>query len=179
MSFIPTGESTPKRPHNIKRELNVADQDAILRAMRTEKTTSNQIMKLYNVNKLSDLSSRLRFLTALQIEEALSGVFHNAQVLPFGSSINGFGRMQSDLDMIVLSCGNRTYKGQFNSIPLGKEENGARFVNRNNLYVMSSIARHWLQGVHDVVPILNARVPIIKYNHYLTNLECDLSMSNV
>lgn len=178
MSFYSSGQLTAKRPYNIKQESSITNRDGILRAMRAEKSTNDQIMKLYNVNRLSDLSSRLRFLTALQIEEALSGVFHEAKVLPFGSSINGFGRMESDLDMILVSYGNRTYKGQLVSMPLGKQEDVPRLVNRNNLYVLSSIARHWLQGVSEVTPVLNARVPIVKYNQELTHLECDLSMGN-
>lgn len=178
MTFTSTGDSTTKRPYNIKRELNISNKDGILRAMRTETTTNDQIMKLYKVNRLSELSSRLRFLTALQVEEAISGVFHEAQVLPFGSSINGFGRMESDLDMILVSYGNRNFKSKFVSMPLGKQDDVARLVNRNNLFVLSSIARHWLQGVSEVTPVLNARVPIIKYNHELTYLECDLSMGN-
>ncbi|XP_055326807.1 poly(A) RNA polymerase, mitochondrial-like [Sitodiplosis mosellana] len=181
LTFSSTGDSATKPKkinYNFKRETGIINPESILKQMRDEKTIDDQIMKLFKVNRLSDLSSRLRFLTALQIEEAISGVFHEAQVLPFGSSINGFGRMQSDLDMILVSYGNRTWKGQLKSMELGTSEDMARYTVRNNLYVVSTMARHWLQGVSEVQPILNARVPIIKYIHTLTNLECDLSMGN-
>lgn len=179
LSFNPKNETPARqRQQNIVREKNVMEQEQILKAMRTEKSIDDQITALYNVNKLSDLSSRLRFLSALQIEEAISGIFHEAQVLPFGSSINGFGRMQSDLDMVLISFGNRTSKSQFDSMVLGKPNDVTRLTIRNNLFVLSGIAKHWLQGVEEVTPVLNARVPIIKYVHTLTQLDCDLSMGN-
>lgn len=177
LSFATKNEPLKKMENIVKHETNLTNRSSILKAMRN-KTTDDQIMTLYKVNGLSDLSSRLRFLTALQIEEAISGVVYDAQVLPFGSSINGFGRMQSDLDMILTSGGNKTNKSQFISMELGRPDDQARNTVRNNLYVMSSIVRHWLHGVVDVTPVLNARIPIIKYVQSLTGLECDLSMGN-
>lgn len=177
--FNPKTESmTKQKPFGYKREVNMSNRESILKAMRKEEKIDDQIMTLFNVNRLSDLSSRLRFLTALQVEEAISGMFHEAQVLPFGSSINGFGQMQSDLDMILMSCGNKSRQSQFSLIELGKPDDVARQNIRNNLFTLSSIARHWLQGVTEVTPVLNARVPIIKYIHKLTQLDCDLSMGN-
>lgn len=179
LSFTPKNDLQMKHmQQNIMQERNLLSHGSILNAMRKEKSIDDQIMVLYNTNKLSDLSSRLRFLTALQIEEAISGIFHEAQVLPFGSSINGFGRMQSDLDMVLMSFGNRTSKSLFDSISLGKPSDVTRQTIRNNLFVLSSIAKHWLQGVDEVTPVLNARVPIIKYVQRLTQLDCDLSMGN-
>lgn len=164
--------------HAYKHDTSLRDHEAILKAMRMGRTFDQQILTLYKVNKLSDLSSRLRFLTALQMEEALSGVIHEAKVLPFGSSINGFGSMESDLDMVLMSGSNKTTKSQFSAIELGRSDDPARVNVRNNLFVMSAIARNWLQGVIEVTNVLNARVPIIKYAHKLTQLDCDLSACN-
>lgn len=182
LSFNPKKEPPKAQKRNqlrIVREKNLMHHEQILNEMRSKKSIDDQIMTLYNVNRLSDFSSRLRFLTALQIEEAVSGIFHQSRVLPFGSSINGFGRMESDLDMVILSFGNRTSKSQFESIELGKSNDVTRQTIRNNLFVLSSILRHWLQGVDGVTPVLNARVPIIKYVQKLTQLECDISMGNM
>lgn len=182
LTFSSTADSatkTKKSIYNFKQDTGTTNRESILKQMRNEKTIDEQIKKLFKLNGLSDLSTRLRFLTALQMEEAISGVCHEPQVLPFGSSINGFGRMESDLDMVLVSYGNRTWNGQFKAMELGNPDDMSRYTVRNNLYVLSSLARNWLQGVTEVQPVLNARVPIIKYNHSLTNLECDLSMSNL
>lgn len=171
-------EIIKRNPYSYKRDTSITDHKAILKAMRNEKAMDQQIMTLYKVNQLSDFSSRLRFLTALQMEEALSGIIYQAKVLPFGSSINGFGTMESDLDMVLLSGCNKSTKSQFSAIELGRPDDAPRAHIRNSLYVMSVIARNWLQGVSDVTNVLNARVPIVKYVQELTQLECDLSASN-
>lgn len=62
---------------------------------------SDQISTLYNSTKLSDVGTRLRFLTGIQIESCLSGMFVNSNVYPFGSSVNGFGKMNCDLDLVL------------------------------------------------------------------------------
>lgn len=56
---------------------------------------------LYNKTKLNDVGTRLRFLTAKQIEESLAGMFPQARALPFGSSVNGCGKMGCDLDLVL------------------------------------------------------------------------------
>lgn len=178
-TFSASNDVKKSKPLSLKRETGTTNRETIFQAMRTEKTIDDQILKLFELNRLSDLSSRLRFLTALQIEEAISGIFHQPQVLPFGSSTNGFGRMQSDLDMVLVSNGNRTGKRQLCAMNLGKPDDVPRNTVRNNLYAISSMARHWLHGVNDIQPVLNARVPIIKYTQTLTGLDCDLSMGNL
>lgn len=57
-------------------------------------------MSLYNSLKITDLDIRLRFYTAHQISYYLSRLFHNVCVVPFGSSVNGFGQRGCDLDLL-------------------------------------------------------------------------------
>lgn len=59
------------------------------------------MQKLYNLTKLNDTGIRLRFLVTRQIECVLSGIFPKAVALPFGSSVNGYGRMGCDLDIVL------------------------------------------------------------------------------
>lgn len=62
---------------------------------------TKQIMTLYEKTKMSPTSSRIRFLACEQIELAISGMFPKAKVLPFGSSVNSYGTLGSDLDMAL------------------------------------------------------------------------------
>ncbi|XP_023716814.1 poly(A) RNA polymerase, mitochondrial-like [Cryptotermes secundus] len=71
--------------------------------MQAAESFSDQILILHRATSLSDLGSRLRFLTARQIELALSGLFPQVTVLPFGSSVNGFGKTACDLDLVLLA----------------------------------------------------------------------------
>lgn len=62
---------------------------------------SDQMCVLHNLTKLNEVGTRLRFLTAKQVEMAVIGMFPSAAALPFGSSVNGCGRMGCDLDLIL------------------------------------------------------------------------------
>lgn len=62
---------------------------------------SDQMLILHNITKLNEVGTRLRFLTAKQVEKALAGMFPSAAALPFGSSVNGCGKMGCDLDLIL------------------------------------------------------------------------------
>lgn len=69
---------------------------------------------LYEKTKLNDLGTRLRFLTARQVELAVSGMFPDAIAYPFGSSINGYGKMGCDLDLILKLDSNKVQYLQYN-----------------------------------------------------------------
>lgn len=77
--------------------------------LRTAESISDQMLILHRLTCLNDIGIRLRFLAARQIEEALSGIFPKAQAYPFGSSVNGFGKLGCDLDLILrLSSENKS-----------------------------------------------------------------------
>lgn len=68
---------------------------------------SDQITLLHRATQLDDLGVRLRYVTAHQLELAVSGLFPRAHIRLFGSSVNGFGRQGCDLDL-VLQLDSRT-----------------------------------------------------------------------
>jgi predicted nucleotidyltransferase len=55
----------------------------------------------YQGERLTELGTRLRFFLCTLLEDALSSLLPHVQVIPFGSSVNGFGKHTSDLDMIL------------------------------------------------------------------------------
>lgn len=63
---------------------------------------SGQIVNLYEALKLTDIETRLRFHTAHHLEQYFSNLFQNTKILPFGSSLNGFGRKRCDLDLVLV-----------------------------------------------------------------------------
>lgn len=64
---------------------------------------------LHELLTLSDLGQLLRFFICHQIETVFAGLFSNCIVLPFGSTVNGFGKFDCDLDM-VMSLGEASSK---------------------------------------------------------------------
>jgi poly(A) RNA polymerase, mitochondrial len=61
----------------------------------------DQVQILLNSTCLNEVGIRLRFLAAMQVERSVSGMFPDAMALPFGSSVNGFGKQGCDLDLIL------------------------------------------------------------------------------
>ncbi|KAG4070088.1 hypothetical protein HA402_011257 [Bradysia odoriphaga] len=62
---------------------------------------SHQIDILYRATTLNDLGIRMRFLAARQIEESVSSIFPSAKASIFGSSVNGYGKLGCDLDLVL------------------------------------------------------------------------------
>ena len=120
-----------------------------------------------------------RFLVCRQVELAISGMFPFSQVLPFGSAINGFGTCSSDQDMVLLLEDlNITKKNRLVFQAKSAIYGGDRAQVQRYCEEVASIIQSFLPGCQDVHKILAARVPLIKYNHTLAGLECDLSMSS-
>ena len=61
----------------------------------------DQIMAMFNACKMTSMSERLRFMICEQIESTVRGLFPYTKVLPFGSSVNSFGKSNADLDMCI------------------------------------------------------------------------------
>lgn len=148
-------------------------------ALKTKKTRDEQLELLFETRRLSDLSSRLRFLTALQIEEVVASVFANVRVLPFGSSVNGFGRLESDLDMMLAPL-QPAHAPSNLYFPQSKHNRQleARDHARKTLYPLQVIMQQWVPGIDKLQLISGARIPIIGFEHRITNLECDLTTAN-
>lgn len=143
---------------------------------------NEQINELYQHTRINELGTRLRFLAALQIEDSVKGIFPQARVFPFGSSVNGFGKFGSDLDVILHRSS--IYKDSSADdrrlcFHTRADEVNDRSVEQRQLQVMNEILCNILPGIVQVNAIMFARVPIIKFEHQFLGLEVDLSTSNL
>lgn len=142
----------------------------------------DQILTLYNATKLTDVEVRLRFLAALQVENAVKSMFPHAVAYPFGSTMNGFGKTGCDLDLILrIDCDRDAEKGSQSRLIFHTKEflSNTRLQTQRNIDRIGDLLELFLPGVGNVRRILKARIPIVKYNHELLDLEVDLSMSNL
>lgn len=164
----------------INEKLPAPSKFDICNALKTCETVEDQMKLFYNLTCLSDLDIRLRYFGALQIESTLSGLFPNAKIYPFGSSVNGFGKIGSDLDLVLTLDSNddRTKDTQ----PLhfhNRFSNDNRLDKKRHLSIVSDIMVNFLPGISDVRRILHARVPIIKYQQDCLDLEVDISNNDL
>ncbi|SPP86264.1 poly(A) RNA polymerase, mitochondrial [Drosophila guanche] len=162
------------------------DQASLLSQLRCAASIEQQVQLLHEHTQLNDLGVRMRFLAALQVQQAISGMFPAAQAHPFGSSVNGFGRMGCDLDLILRFDGETGVRKESDGEPPSRliyhtKENlsNGRSQTQRHMECFGDMLHLFLPGVCHVRRILQARVPIIKYHHEHLNLEVDLSMSNL
>ncbi|XP_034242553.1 poly(A) RNA polymerase, mitochondrial-like isoform X2 [Thrips palmi] len=133
---------------------------------------------LYKKSKISDLSIRLRYFTCHQLDLALEGLFRDVKALPFGSTVSGFGRNSGDLDIYLHF--------KKNLCQVIKDDTSKLFFHSKSwvrdksmqLKLISDLISLLLPGCTNVVSILGARVPIIKYHQIMTNVECDIQNSS-
>lgn len=153
-------------------------------------SVTEQIQLLYENTRLNEISIRLRFLGALQIQRALNGLFLNHTVLPFGSTVNGFGRLGCDLDMILHyntddktfnapnNYGNRRLvfhtKGSPNDTDTMK-----RGIIESHIKFYGILCDSFIPGAVNVTPIHKARVPIVRYFHRYLDVSVDISLLNL
>ncbi|KAM7017608.1 terminal uridylyltransferase 7 [Tautogolabrus adspersus] len=88
--------------------------------------------------------------------------FAGARLKLFGSSKNGFGFRQSDLDICMVLEGQQTI-GDVDCIHI--IEGLARMLKKH-------------PGLKNILPITTAKVPIVKFYHVRTGLEGDISLYN-
>lgn len=153
-------------------------------------TISDQIKLLHDHTRLNDLSIRLRFLGASQIQRALSGLFLNHVVLPFGSTVNGFGRLGCDLDMILhYNSDDSSFRSpnDYNNRRLMFHTKGftpdsdakKRQVIENHIKFFGTLCESFIPGVSNVAAIHKARVPIVRYFHKYLDISVDISLLNM
>lgn len=167
-------------PNLLHQDTKHIEENALHEILSAADTISDQILILYKLTRLNELGVRLRFLAGRQLEMALRGMFPKVQSCLFGSSVNGFGKMGCDLDLILRI--NDSTAGISNSRLIYHTKvshlNG-RSQTQRQMETIGDIMHIFLPAINNVRKILNARVPIIKYNHECLDLDIDFSMSNM
>lgn len=138
---------------------------------------SDQMLLLLKCTQLNDIGTRLRFLTAMQIENSLKGIFPLSKVLPFGSSVNSFGKIGSDIDLVLMDSEIKENKTS-RLIYHGKCVSNSRTQIQRNIEILGDLLQLFLPGCSRVKRISQARVPIVKYSQDFVGVECDLAVSN-
>lgn len=138
---------------------------------------SNQMLLLLERTQLNDIGTRMRFLTAMQIENALKSIFPLSKVLPFGSSVNSFGKIKSDIDLVIMNS--KVEKNATSRLIYhGKCMSNSRTQTQRNIEILGDLLQLFLPGCSRVKRITQARVPIVKYSQDFVGVECDLAVSN-
>lgn len=156
---------------------NVTPQTQAIKLIQSS-TITEQMAHFYEMEKLSDLETRLGFVVCRQVEEFISGLYPKGQVLPFGSLVNGFGRHNCDVDMVYCVPEAREPSGQLYFQDKNQAISDRTLVQRI-LETLGDLLHYVVPGVSEVQRILRARVPIVKFQHNVVGRECDLTLNNM
>lgn len=109
-----------------------------------------------------ELEERVREHILQDLEKHIRCQFEGAKLRLFGSSKNGFGFKQSDLDICMVLEGRDSVEGL------------------DCIAIIDSLARDLKKhpGLRNILPITTAKVPIVKFFHVRTGLEGDISLYN-
>ncbi|KAJ8720434.1 hypothetical protein PYW07_012477 [Mythimna separata] len=156
------------------------NEDSLFKDLINCETVSDQIQLLYDRTMLNDLGARLRYMVARQIECVLESLYANIAVRPFGSSINGFGKMGCDLDLVLTNTvTDEMCQPGRRLVYQDKRAEGGRAPWARHMQCVAELLELRVAGARRVQRILNARVPIVKFAHHYTDLECDLCYNNM
>lgn len=158
--------------------------------LRNADTFDEQVDLLYEHTRLTDLSIRLKYLTALQaqtiINEFLDEIFPNAKVYPFGSTVNGFGKMGCDLDMALRYDDVSELPNENDHMPLAFQ--GTQFENAEDIKKLkegrqvkciAALLEYFVPRINGVSAFHGARVPIVRYFDENIHSSVDLSVNNL
>lgn len=155
-------------------------EEKVLEDLNKCTSISDQIQVLYDKTTLNDIGTRLRYMVARQLECVFESLYANVAVKPFGSSVNGFGKMGCDLDLVLT---NEVTEDMSNSsrrlVYQDKKCDGGRSPLQRHMQSVGELLELRVPGAERVQKILHARVPIIKFAHEFTDLDCDLCYNNM
>ncbi|KAJ0059724.1 hypothetical protein NL108_011210 [Boleophthalmus pectinirostris] len=130
-----------------------------------------QIMSLTEAHSLTEENSRLRFLVCSLLNDISAAYFPESSIRPFGSSVNGFGKLGCDLDMFLdldaISAGSSNMRAT-----------SERAVTQSVLSVIAECLEQFGPGCVGVQKILNARCPLVRFTHQPSGFQCDLTANN-
>ncbi|XP_055006795.1 poly(A) RNA polymerase, mitochondrial [Boleophthalmus pectinirostris] len=142
-----------------------------------------QIMSLTEAHSLTEENSRLRFLVCSLLNDISAAYFPESSIRPFGSSVNGFGKLGCDLDMFLdldaISAGssNMPQSGMYVEYHM-KRATSERAVTQSVLSVIAECLEQFGPGCVGVQKILNARCPLVRFTHQPSGFQCDLTANN-
>uniref|UniRef100_A0A3Q3E685 Mitochondrial poly(A) polymerase n=1 Tax=Hippocampus comes TaxID=109280 RepID=A0A3Q3E685_HIPCM len=156
----------------------------LIQRLSQEESIDQQIISLTEAYQLTEENSRLRFLVCSLLKDIAAAYFPECSIKPFGSSVNGFGKLGCDLDMFLDLDGisGRNLKMPKSGLTLEyqmKRATSERGVTQSILTVIGECVDQFGPGCVGVQKILNARCPLVRFAHQPSGFQCDLTANNV
>ncbi|XP_063424977.1 poly(A) RNA polymerase, mitochondrial-like isoform X2 [Mytilus trossulus] len=152
-----------------------------LGALKQNTQLSEGINLLWNNVKLTEYDIRLQYFIASTLKEMLSNMFPHCNASLFGSCVNGFGNTGCDLDINLdlkqKSADNE--EAHLLKFLTNQRFNSEREWQQHLLDIIGNMVWVFIPSSGKINKILNARVPIVKFQHNNTSRECDISLNGM
>ncbi|KAM7070211.1 poly(A) RNA polymerase, mitochondrial isoform 1-T1 [Acridotheres tristis] len=178
----PVSQNVEGTPLHLSPQCHIPVKDLIEKLCLAD-SISSQMYILLNEYQLTEENIKLRFLACSLVRDFARAYFPDSTVKPFGSSVNTFGKLGSDVDMFLdfRDTGKhaaKMKKGPFEMEYQMKRLPSERLATQRILSVIGDCLDNFGPGCVNVQKILNARCPLVKFAHQPTGFQCDLSVSN-
>ncbi|NXN78558.1 PAPD1 protein, partial [Bombycilla garrulus] len=178
----PVSQHVEETPLHLSPQSPIPVKDLIKKLCLAD-SISSQMYILLNEYQLTEENIKLRFLACSLVRDFACAYFPDSTVKPFGSSVNTFGKLGSDVDMFLDFCdigkhATKMKKGPFEMEYQMKRLPSERLATQRILSVIGDCLDNFGPGCVNVQKILNARCPLVKFSHQPTGFQCDLSVSN-
>ena len=137
-------------------------------SLSTISDINDQMKKLRSLCELEDNDINQREKIREFIENIMKELYPECTAHLFGSSVNGLGFKGSDIDVYVGSKNGQDLNSNIQQQKMG----------RQMLDKLQNCQKSDMNELHGIEGILSATVPIIKFVHTKSGIECDLSFSN-
>ncbi|XP_014012982.1 poly(A) RNA polymerase, mitochondrial [Salmo salar] len=155
----------------------------LIQRLSKENSIDQQISSLTETYQLTEENVCLRFLVCSLLKDIAAAYFPECTIRPFGSSVNGFGKLGCDLDMFLDLDGisGRNLKRPKAGLSLEyqtKRSASERACTQSILSVIGECVDQFGPGCVGVQKILQARCPLVRFAHQPSGFQCDLTANN-
>ncbi|KAM7390796.1 hypothetical protein PAMA_008810 [Pampus argenteus] len=175
-------DSSNQQPSQQSQPQTTIPINKLIEMLSKKDSLDQQITCLTEAYQLTEENSRLRFLVCSLLKDIATAYFPESTIRPYGSSVNGFGKLGCDLDMFLDLDGinGRNIKPKTGLLLeyQMKWVVSERAVTQSILSVIGKCVEQFGPGCAGVQMILNARCPLVRFSHQASGFQCDLTANN-
>uniref|UniRef100_A0A8C2DHX3 Mitochondrial poly(A) polymerase n=1 Tax=Cyprinus carpio TaxID=7962 RepID=A0A8C2DHX3_CYPCA len=176
------GSQSSNHPVPKFKEQSPPSINEITQLLSERDSMDEQLQCLTETLQLTEENISLRFLVCSLLRDIAGAYFPECIIRPFGSSVNSFGKLGCDVDMILDLDGiyaTSQKKGSGLSLEYQVKRGASeRAVTQSILSVIGKCVDQFGPGCVGVQSILQARCPLVRFAHQPSGFQCDLTANN-